>query len=238
MSFVCPSRTLRDKTAQILLPPAGECGVDIHYRVGGEAAGAADPLLLSDFDDARALPQLGRLLKGRNCRSVDDPVGPAGDRKRVRTGRRQVSVGRPAPVGEYRTDIRSDLVDLLRKFSNQKLEKRGRYFRGHLSDPRADEFGDLFDGEEDRKGLAKGVAGAANLVDGDFKTIGPLQGGARERRAYGGPLDLAEPMALPTSIKRRPGQVGIKVLEFSRASHRARGGCASGRRERSLRRSA
>ncbi len=64
MSFVCPSRTLRDKTAQILLPPAGECGVDIHYRVGGEAAGAADPLLLSDFDDARALPQLGRLLNG------------------------------------------------------------------------------------------------------------------------------------------------------------------------------
>ena len=107
---------------------------------------------------------------------MDDPVCPAGDRKRVRTDRRQISAGSRFPVGEYRADIRSNLVDLLWKFSNQKLEKRRRDFRGHLSDPRTNEFGDLLDGEEDWNGLAEGVAGAANLVDGDFKTTGPRSG--------------------------------------------------------------
>ena len=102
-------------------------------------------------------------------------------------------------MGEYRIDIGGDSSDLLRKFRDQMGEKRRRVFRGRFSDLRMNVSGNVLDGKEDRKDLAD-VAGGANFDEGDFKTVGPLQCSAGKRRTLGSPTDLAEPVALQTSI--------------------------------------
>ena len=64
---------------------------------------------------------------------------------------------RLSQMDEFRTDIRGDGVDLLRKFSDQTGKKRGRVFRRSFSHLPISVFGDLLDGEEDRN--AEDVAG-------------------------------------------------------------------------------
>ena len=97
-------------------------------------------------------------------------------------------------MGECRTDIRGDGVDLLRKFSDQTGKKRGRVFRRSFSHLPISVFGDLLDGEEDRN--AEDVAGQGHIINGDFKMVGSRQAGAREGRTDVSPADFTEPMAL------------------------------------------
>jgi hypothetical protein len=101
--------------------------------------------------------------------SVDDPIGAAGGRKGVRTDGRQVSAARRFRVGEGQSDIRSDIVGLLREFSDQAVEKHSRVFRGRFTYRRINVFGNHLDGEEDRRDLGKDVIGRANFDGGDFK---------------------------------------------------------------------
>ena len=125
---------------------------------------------------------------------MDDPLRAAGDREGVRTGRWHVFAECLTQMGECRTDIRNDGVDLLRKFSDQTGKKRGRVFRRSFSHLPISVFGDLLDGEEDRN--AEDVAGQGHIISGDFKTVGPRQAGAREGRTDVSPADFTEPMAL------------------------------------------
>ena len=107
----------------------------------------------------------------------------------MRTGRPRphVFAERLSQMGECRTDIRGDGVDLLRKFSDQTGKKRGRVFRRSFSHLPISVFGDLLDGEEDRN--AEDVAGQGHIISGDFKTVGPRQAGAREGRTDVSPAD-------------------------------------------------
>jgi hypothetical protein len=107
---------------------------------------------------------------------VDDPPRAAGDGEGVRTDVSHVFAECLSHMCEGRTDIRGDGVDLLRKFSNQTGKKRVCVFRRSFSHLPINVFGDLLDGEEDRK--ADDVAG--HLVSGDFKTVGPRQAGVRD----------------------------------------------------------
>ena len=69
---------------------------------------------------------------------VDDPLRAAGDREGVRNDRWHAFAECLSQMGECRTNIRGDGVDLLRKFSDQTGKKRGRVFRRSFSHlPRA-----------------------------------------------------------------------------------------------------
>ena len=88
---------------------------------------------------------------------MDDPLRAAGDREGVRNDRWHAFAECLSQMDEFRTDIRGDGVDLLRKFSDQTGKKRGRVFRRSFSHLPISVFGDLLDGEEDRN--AEDVAG-------------------------------------------------------------------------------
>ena len=97
----------------------------------------------------------------------------AGEREGVRTGLPSPHdfAERTSIMGECPTDIRGDGVDLLRKFSDQTVEKRNRVFRRSFSRLPINMFGHLLDGEEDRK--AEVAAVQAHMIIGDFETVGP-----------------------------------------------------------------
>ena len=123
---------------------------------------------------------------------MDDPLRAAGDREGVRNDRWLAFTECLSHMGEFRTDIRGDGVDLLRKFSDQTGKKRGRVFRRSFSHLPISVLGDLLDGEEDRN--AEEVEG--HIISGDYKAVGPRQAGAREGRTDVSPADFTEPMAL------------------------------------------